>query len=281
MNHETEVVKVLSKGKFAVIGAGKMGEILISALLDSGSVKKEQFIATAKHQARIDVISKEYGVETTLDNAEAVRRANIVLLCVKPQNSIPVLESIRSELTENKLLISIVTSLTTAKMEAVLGKSVPVIRAIPNTPALLKAGITALSGGKSAQPADLEKAKTIFLSVGRALIVDEHHMDAVTALSASGPAFIFIIIEALAEGGVMVGLPREVATELVAQSTLGAAKMVLETGKHPALLKDQVTTPAGCTIDGILQMEEGGIRVTLIKTIVEAARRARELIEER
>jgi len=151
---------------------------------------------------------------------------------------------------------------------------------MPNTPALLKEGITALSGGKYAQSQDLEKAKAIFSSVGRALIVDEHHMDAVTALSASGPAFIFIMIEALAEGGVMVGLPRNIATELVAQTTLGAAKMVLETGRHPALLKDQVTTPAGCTIDGILQMEEGGIRVTLIKTIVEATRRARELIED-
>ncbi len=271
---------MLSKGKFAVIGAGKMGEILMSALLDAGSVRKNQFIATAKHQERIDYLAKTYGIETTLNNAEAVRKADVILLCVKPQNSIPVLESIREELNENKLLISIVTSLTTSKMEEVLGKPVPVIRAMPNTPALLKAGITALSGGKFSRPEDLEKAKAIFSSVGRALIVDEHHMDAVTALSASGPAFIFIMIEALAEGGVMVGLPRETATELVAQTALGAAKMVLETGKHPALLKDQVTTPAGCTIDGILQMEEGGIRVTLIKTIVEATRRARELIED-
>jgi len=271
---------MLSKGKFAVIGAGKMGEILISALLDAKRVKKEQFIATAKHTERVDYLAREYGIETTLDNSKAVREADTVLLCVKPQNSVPVLESIRDELNENKLLISIVTSLTTAKIETVLGKPVPVIRAMPNTPALLKEGITALSGGKSAQPQHLKKAKAIFSSVGRVLILDEHHMDAVTALSGSGPAFIFIMIEALAEGGVMVGLPRNIATELVAQTTLGAAKMLLETGKHPALFKDQVTTPAGCTIDGILQMEEGGIRVTLIKTVVEATRRARELIED-
>ncbi|NOY77104.1 MAG: NAD(P)-binding domain-containing protein, partial [Calditrichaeota bacterium] len=148
---------MLSKGKFAVIGAGKMGEILISALLDAGSVKKEQFIATAKHTERIDYLAREYGIETTLDNAGAVREANTILLCVKPQNSLQVLEEIRDELTENKLLISIVTSLITTKMETILGKPIPVIRAMPNTPALLKEGITALSGGKYAQSQDLEK----------------------------------------------------------------------------------------------------------------------------
>ena len=139
--------------------------------------------------------------------------------------------------------------------------------------------MTAVCGGTAARPEHLQLGRTLFSRLGRALVLDEKYFDAVTGLSASGPAFIYIVIEALAEGGVKVGLPRQVATELAAQTCLGAAKMVLETGQHPAQLKDEVTTPAGCTIDGILKLEEGGLRVTLIKAIVEAAGRARELVD--
>ena len=150
---------------------------------------------------------------------------------------------------------------------------------MPNTPSLVSAGMTALCGGREAKGAQLEGLRKVFEHVGRAMILDEKYFDAVTGLSASGPAFLYIIIESLAEGGVKVGLPRQVATELAAQTCLGAAQMVLETGSHPALLKDAVTTPAGCTVDGILTLEEGGLRVTLIKTIVEATRRSAELLE--
>ena len=148
---------------------------------------------------------------------------------------------------------------------------------MPNTPAKLGAGITAICRGSFVTDAQLATAERIFATVGRTVIVDEKHMDAVTGLSGSGPAFLYIIIEALAEAGVNVGLPRDIATELAAQTAYGAARMVLETGSHPALLKDEVTTPAGCTVEGILELEEGGLRVTLIKAVKRATERAREL----
>ena len=150
---------------------------------------------------------------------------------------------------------------------------------MPNTPCFLNKGMTGISAGTNASRTHLDLAKFIFDSVGRAVIVDEKHMDAITGLSASGPAFIYIIIESLAEAGVKVGLPRDIATELAAQTVVGAGSMVLETGEHPAKLKDMVTTPAGCTIDGILELEEGGLRVTLIKSVVKATQRAKELLE--
>ena len=150
---------------------------------------------------------------------------------------------------------------------------------MPNMPALIRQGMTGLAAGSSARPEHLQTALGIFRSIGRTVTVDEKHMDAVTALSASGPAFIYIVIESLAEAGVKVGLPRDLATELVAQTVLGSGAMVLETGEHPAKLKDLVTTPAGCTIDGILELEEGGLRVTLIKAVVRATGRAKELLE--
>jgi len=153
-----------------------------------------------------------------------------------------------------------------------------VVRTMPNTPAIVGCGMTAICKGKFVHEKHLESASRLFASVGRTVVVDEKHMDAITGLSASGPAYIYIILEALAEGGVKVGLPRDLATLLAAQTTLGAAKVALETGHHPALLKDEVTTPAGCTIDGIMELEEGKLRVTLIKAVVKAAQRARELL---
>jgi pyrroline-5-carboxylate reductase len=267
-------------GKLAVIGAGKMGETLISALLRAGEVQADEVIATAAHQPRLDQLARGFGIATTLDNREAVRGADLVLLCVKPQIAPKVLEELAEDLDEGQLLISIIAGLTTARIEAQLGgRRIPVARAMPNTPSRIGYGMSAVCGGKWTSPEQLELARTIFDGLGRALVLDEKHFDAVTGLSASGPAFIYIVIEAMAEGGVKVGLPRKVATELAAQTVLGAGHMVLETGDHPALLKDEVTTPAGCTMDGILQLEDGGLRVTLIKAIVEATRRARELVD--
>jgi len=162
-------------------------------------------------------------------------------------------------------------------IEDLVGLEIPVVRAMPNTPSALGAGAAALCRGRFVTPEKMELAQRLFETVGRAVVVDEKHMDAVTGLSGSGPAYIYIIIEALAEAGVKVGLPRDIATQLAAQTAFGAAKMVLETGYHPALLKDAVTTPAGCTIDGILELEEGGLRVTLIKAVMRATERAKQL----
>ncbi len=270
---------MLDGQKIAVLGAGKMGESLIAGLLEARAVSPDSIIATARHSGRTAEVGERLGVRTTLDNAAAVEGADIVLLCVKPQNCREVLRQIRNVLTPHQLLISIAASVGTKVIEDELAKPVPVVRAMPNTPALIKQAMTVLSPGKHATPEHLQRAEAIFAHVGRTLRLDEKYMDAVTALSASGPAFIYIVIESLAEGGVKVGLPRSTATLLTAQAVLGAAAMVLETNQHPALLKDAVTTPAGCTIDGILKLEEGGLRVTLIKTIVEATKRAGELLD--
>lgn len=264
-------------GRLAVLGAGKMGETLISALTARGVVARGDVVATARHEPRLAELGRRLDVATGLDNRAAVRDAEVILLCVKPQVAREVLIEIADLLGPEQLLLSIAAGVTTAALEAPLVAPVPVVRAMPNTPSRIGSGMTAVCGGRHATPRHLEIARAIFSAIGRCLVLDEKHFDAVTGLSASGPAFIYIVIEALAEGGVKVGLPRAVATELAAQTCLGAGQMVLETGHHPALLKDEVTTPAGCTIDGILKLEEGGLRVTLIKAVVEAAQRAGEL----
>ena len=265
--------------KVAVLGAGKLGETLISGMLDVGVISRDRIVATAKHEERLDALKAKYRVAVTTNNRKAVKGASIVLLAVKPQAVQELLEEIRGELTRDQVVISVVASVTTAFLERNLNAPIPVIRAMPNTPCLVRSGMTALCKGIYAEEQQLKEAQRMFDSVGRTLILDEKYMDAVTGLSASGPAFMYIIIESLAEAGVKVGLPRSVATELAAQMTLGSAKMVLETREHPALLKDIVTTPAGCTIDGILELEEGKLRVTLIKAVVKATQRASELLE--
>jgi len=269
---------MLAKTKIAVIGAGKLGEALIGGMIDAGIVKREQFIATAAHPERLAILKKKLGVKTTLSNGEAVRTAQLVLLCVKPQIVEEVLRQVADDLTRQHVLISVAASVSTGFMENIIGKPVPVIRAMPNTPCLIRQEMTAVAPGKHATATQVQAAKKMFDAIGRCLIVDEKHMDAVTALGASGPAFVYTIIESFIEGGVKVGLPRDVATLMAAQMVHGAANMVLETGEHPAKLKDAVTTPAGCTVDGLLELEEGGLRVTLIKAVDRATKRARELV---
>jgi pyrroline-5-carboxylate reductase len=264
--------------RLAVLGAGKMGGILIEAFLKQGLVPAKNIAATVQHRDQERRKLSATAVSLGTDNRAAASAADIILLCVKPQTIGGVLDEIRSELTEKKLIVSIAASVPTEYIERRLGGNFPVIRAMPNTPSMVGAGITAVCKGKFASDKDLDVARKLFDAVGRTVVVDEKHMDAVTGLSASGPAFIYIILEALAEGGVKMGLSRELATLLAAQTTLGAAKVALETGHHPALLKDTVTTPAGCTIDGILELEEGKLRVTLIKAVVKASQRAKELL---
>lgn len=265
--------------RVAVVGAGKMGETLIQGMLDGG-VPRSAIVATAAHQERLDVIAERFDVATTLDNREAVQGAEILLLCVKPQVAERVLAQIHDSLSEGTALVSILASVTTGYLERRLAPGTTVIRAMPNTPTRVGAGMTAICAGKAASENDVSYVERLFEPMGRTLVTDEKHMDAITGLSASGPAFMYIVIEAMAEGGVKAGLPRKVAIDLAAQTCLGAAAMVNETGSHPALLKDEVTTPAGCTVDGILKLEEGGLRVTLIKAIVEAASRAGELVND-
>ncbi len=269
--------KALSGKTVAVLGAGKLGGILLQSMLRAQVLSKESTRATVAHPDRARALEEKLGVSVGTDNAAAVRGADIVFVCVKPQVVGEVMRQIRKQVTPKQLFISVAASVRTQDIEAALGTKNPVIRAMPNTPCSQGAGMTAICKGAYATEEHGRLACGIFNVVGRTVVVDEKHMDAVTALSASGPAYIYIILESLAEAGVKVGLPRDVATLLAAQTTLGAATVVLETGDHPALLKDAVTTPAGCTIDGIMELEEGKLRVTLIKAVVKAAQRAKEL----
>jgi pyrroline-5-carboxylate reductase len=263
--------------RVAVLGAGKMGGILLQAFLKQNLFAPEQIHATVGHAERALALSTQWGVDVSTSNIEAVRQSDLILLGVKPYQALDLLAEIRPALTPAKTIVSFAASVKTRAIEDAVGMEIGVIRAMPNTPAALGAGATALCRGRFVSAKQMEMAERIFETVGRTVTVDEKHMDAVTGLSGSGPAYIYIIIEALAEAGVKVGLPRDIATQLAAQTTFGAAKMVLETGYHPALLKDAVTTPAGCTIDGILELEEGGLRVTLIKAVMQATERAKQL----
>lgn len=263
--------------RIAVLGAGKMGGILLKGLLAKGLVSTEMICATVAHEERAACLREQLGIAVGTDNRAAVREAELIFVCVKPQVVAEVMEQIRPEVSNRQLIISVAASVPTAHIEKALQHEVAVVRAMPNTPCILGRGMTAICKGRFADAHSLETACAVFNVMGKTVVVDEKHMDAVTGLSASGPAYIYIILESLAEAGVKVGLPRDVATLLAAQTTLGAATVVLETGDHPALLKDAVTTPAGCTIDGILELEEGKLRVTLIKAVVKAAQRAKEL----
>jgi pyrroline-5-carboxylate reductase len=273
----TEVPAQLPKVRVAVLGAGKMGGILLQAFLKQNLFSPDQIHATVGHAERALALSTQWGVDVSTNNLEAARQADLILVGVKPFQVPALIEEIRPALTKDKTLLSFAASVKTRAIEDAAGLEIAVIRAMPNTPSALGAGAAALCRGRFVSAAQMELAERIFETVGRTVTVDEKHMDAVTGLSASGPAYIYIIIEALAEAGVKVGLPRDTATQLAAQTAYGAAKMVLETGYHPALLKDAVTTPAGCTIDGILELEEGGLRVTLIKAVMRATERARQL----
>jgi pyrroline-5-carboxylate reductase len=273
----TEVPAQLPNVRVAVLGAGKMGGILLQAFLKENLFAAAQIHATVAHAERAVALSTQWGVDVSTDNLAAAGQADLILIGVKPFQVPDLIAEIKPALTPAKTLVSFAASVKTRSIEEAAGMEIAVIRAMPNTPSALGAGAAGLCRGRFVSDRQMELASRIFETVGRTVVVDEKHMDAVTGLSASGPAYVYIIIEALAEAGVKVGLPRDTATQLAAQTAFGAAKMVLETGYHPALLKDAVTTPAGCTIDGILELEEGGLRVTLIKAVMRATERAKQL----
>lgn len=269
---------VLGKRTIAVLGVGKIGGTLVSGLLRNRVVSKGAIIGTTAHEESARTVAKRLGIRISRDNVAAVRGRDVVILALKPQTLPKVVEEIKDAVTGTQLVITLAAARTTALIEKILGKDVPVVRAMTNTPCLVNAGMTVLCPGRFAKPRHISIAREIFEQVGLVEVIDsEELMDGVTALSGSGPAYAYIIIEALAEGGVKVGLPRDLATKLAAQTLLGGARMVMETGEHPAKLKDAVTTPAGTTIDGIMALEDGGIRVTLIRTIDRATEKSREI----
>lgn len=271
-------MKIKNKNnKFGIIGLGRMGRCLVQGLLESGAYEKEQILFTTKHSQTAERVRAELGIFPAKNNRELVGECQTVVLSVKPQNVTEVLSETKGSFKSDCLLVSIVASIPTSAIESQLGGKTAVIRGMPNTPVFVREGMTALCPGKFATKEQLAAAIEIFRPLGRVLKTDEKNLNAVTGLSGCGPAYIYLILESLTEAGIKVGLPRDVATELSAQTVLGSAKMLLQTGRHPASLKDEVTTPAGCTIDGILELEEGKLRVTLIKAVVQATKRARIL----
>ena len=269
---------MLQKKTVAILGAGTMGQAILGGLLAHGPAKG-RIRATTRTKSAAFTLARERGVRVGTDNVAAVTGADVVVLCLKPMNVVPVCRSLAEAraLKRGALVVSIAAGVTTEAIAAALGERVPVIRAMPNTPCAIGRGMTVLSRGPRASEGHATLALKIFAPLGRALELEEKHMDTVTGLSASGPAFVFVMIEALADGGVARGLPRQVAIEMAAQMVFGAASMVLESGRHPAALKDDVTTPAGCTIAGILALEDGRIRSVLSRAVEVASVRAGEL----
>jgi pyrroline-5-carboxylate reductase len=266
--------------KIAFLGTGNMAEALVKGLLRSGVASKEEIVCAEPRAARRDEIAARYGVKVTADNRAATEEASIVLLSVKPQTMDALLEEIAPAIDHRKLVVSIAAGIPISGIARKLGAGVRIVRTMPNTPALVGAGATALARGAHATDEDLEEAKRLFEAVGIAHVVEEHHLDAVTGLSGSGPAYVFIAIEALADGGVKVGLARPVAMALAAQTVLGSAKLLIETGEHPGRLKDQVTSPGGTAIAGIHALEVEGLRAALIAAVEAATKRSHELGEK-
>ncbi|MDF1662802.1 MAG: pyrroline-5-carboxylate reductase [Planctomycetota bacterium] len=263
--------------RLAVLGVGKIGEAILRGLFTAGKVKKDQVSGSVASESSRDRAAKKLGIKVGLSNQEAAQGCDILLLSVKPQVMPSLLTDLKSLVSDETLIISVVASMTTEKIQSALGQNCPVLRVMPNTPCLVGEGMSVICAGTYANQGHIELAQELFGSCGKTAVLKESLMDAVTGLSGSGPAYIYLVIESLAEAGVKVGIPRDVSTLLSAQTVLGASSMVLESKAHPALLKDAVTTPAGCTVDGLLELEEGKLRVTLIKAVVKAAERAAQL----
>jgi len=270
-----------------------MGRTLLRGLFDANLITPDQAWASAHTQESCDEVTADLGIPCLRDPAvalaagllasatsysERLAETDVVLICVKPKQAPQVVDALlRANVRRDTLLVSILAGVTTTRLEQLLDLSNPWVRAMPNTPCVVGEGMTVVAGGTHASDAHLELAQRIFASVGRCRIVDESYCNAVTALSGSGPAYMYLMMEAMADAGVRVGLPRDLALQLVAQTMLGSARMVLETNRHPASLRDDVTTPAGCTIGGVLMLEDGKIRSVLARAVEEATRIVEQL----
>ena len=262
--------------KVAFVGGGQMAEALIGGILAARLCEPDHIRVSDPVAERLDFLKTKYGVSTSGSNAEIASWGDIVVLAVKPQVLERVLKEIEGCLAK-PLVVSIVAGVPIVRITDLCGKGTRVIRAMPNTPALVREGMTALAVGAGVQEQDVASVRRIFESVGKVVPVEERLMDAVTGLSGSGPAYVFLAIEALADGGVKMGVPRDIAGVLATQTVLGAARMVMETGLHPARLKDQVASPGGTTMAGLHRLEQGGLRATLIDAVEAATKRSQEL----
>ncbi|MBK6518410.1 MAG: pyrroline-5-carboxylate reductase [Polyangiaceae bacterium] len=271
------IAERLSGKKIGFVGGGAMATALINGLLHGKSVQADQIRASDVKATRLEELADKYGIETTSDNAALVAWSDVVVIAVKPQIVDRVLPIVRSHLKPEAVVVSVAAGVPIAVFEDALPSGARVIRTMPNTAAIALAGATALAAGSAATEADMSIALALFEAVGRCAVLDENLLDAVTGLSGSGPAYVMVIIEALADGGVKVGLGRDTALMLAAQTVYGAAKLQLETGEHPGRLKDMVTSPGGTAIAGLHTLESGGLRRTLIDAVEAAAKRSAEL----
>jgi pyrroline-5-carboxylate reductase len=270
---------MLKNKQVGFLGSGNMGEALIHGLLHGHLCRPEQILCSDARPERLKEIREKYGVRGTSHNSEVLKQSDIVILAVKPQIMKQVIEEVARHLDLTKLIISIAAGVPLDAIESCAGKELKLIRVMPNICVSVREGASAIAGGKHASKEDLMMAKTIFDSVGKSILIEEYLLDAVTGLSGSGPAYIFLIIDALADAGVKVGLSRHDSLVLSSQTVLGAARMLIETGEHPGKLKDMVTSPGGTAIAGLHTLEQGGVRTTLINAVEVATERSKALGE--
>jgi pyrroline-5-carboxylate reductase len=259
----------------AVIGAGKMGEALVSGLLKAGT-SPDDLLITERYEERANELSARYGVKS-VSNAEAARQADTIVIAVKPQDMDVLLAELAPLVTADRLIVTIAAGITTSAIEKRLVDGVPVVRVMPNTPALVGEAMSAVAAGAHASSDHLERAEELFRPVGKVVRVPESQLDAVTALSGSGPAYVFYLVEAMTDAGILLGLPRAMAHELIVQTVFGAAVMLRETGEHPVALREAVTSPAGTTIAAIRELENHGVRAAFLAALEAARDRSREL----
>jgi pyrroline-5-carboxylate reductase len=263
--------------KLAVLGAGKMGEALIAGLVASGWRKPEDIVATARSDERLEGLAASYSVTTTRSNADAVAEAGIVVLAVKPQDMESLLADVSPHLGTNHTILSVVAAISTAFIEARLSGPVPVVRAMPNTPSIVHEGMAGIAAGRHATDDHLALAREVLTHVGRVVTVPESYLDAVTAISGSGPAYFALLAEAMIEAGILLGLSREISTDLVVQTMLGSAKLLRDEHMHPVELREMVTSPGGTTIRAIRVLEQSGVRAAFLNAIQAAMERSQEL----
>ena len=263
--------------KIVIIGGGNMGRALLRGILAAGLTPAENMTVVEVHPGKIEAFRKDYGVQAVPTAVDVVPGADIIVLAVKPVTLSDVLDSIDQAVSPDQLIISIIAGVETGYIRDRLGKRNPVIRVMPNIAATVDAAASAISACPPAGEEHLALAEAIFSAVGEVVRVDESQIDTVTGLSGSGPAYIYMVIEALCDGGVKMGLPGDIAMKLATQTVFGAAKLVKETGEHPAALKDQVTTPGGTTISAVHELEERGLRAMLISAVVTATERSKAL----
>jgi pyrroline-5-carboxylate reductase len=265
--------------KLGFIGAGRMAEAILRGLISSKAFSRNSIIISDKDTARSKQVSKKYGVAIAENNVEAARRSDVIVLAVKPQSMHNVLSDLAGKVSPGQLVISIAAGITLKSIEKYLAK-VPLVRAMPNNPCLIGEGMTALCGGKFAQEKDLKTAEKIFSSVGDTMRVEERQMNAVTGLSGSGPAFIYEVIDALTDGGIEAGLPKDIAAALALKTALGSIKTMIKTKKTPEELKNMVASPGGTTVAGLRALEEANFKGALKKAVIKASARAKEISEE-